>query len=154
MIGSTRQPPGYPCRVGDKETDDMVLFAADYPFLDVLWTMIIFFIWLCWIWMVVGIFADIFSRHDISGWAKAGWSVFVIVLPFLGVLIYLITNGQSMAERRAGQARASRAEFDDYVKTVATEGGPAGEIEKAKQLLDSGAITQAEFDTLKAKALA
>jgi hypothetical protein len=145
---------GYPCRVGDKETDDMVLFAADYPFLDVLWTIIIFFVWLCWIWMVVGIFADIFSRQDISGWAKAGWSVFVIVLPFLGVLIYLIANGESMAERRAGEARASRAEFDDYVKTVATNGGPAGEIEKAKQLLDSGAITQAEFDTLKAKALA
>jgi hypothetical protein len=132
----------------------MVLFAADYPFLDVLWTMIIFFVWLCWIWMVIGIFADIFSRHDISGWGKAGWSVFVIVLPFLGVLIYLIANGSSMAERRAGQAQASRTEFDDYVKNVAASGGPAAEIEKAKQLLDSGAITQAEFDSLKAKALA
>jgi hypothetical protein len=153
MIGAAWQPPGYPHRTSDKETDDMV-FAAEYPFLNIFWTMIIFFVWVCWIWMVIGIFGDIFSRHDISGWAKAGWSVFVIVLPFLGVLIYLIANGQSMAERRAGQAQASRAEFDDYVKTVATNGGPAGEIEKAKQLLDSSAITQAEFDALKAKALA
>jgi hypothetical protein len=131
-----------------------MVFAAEYPFLNIFWTMIIFFVGVCWIWMVIGIFADIFSRQDISGWAKAGWSVFVIVLPFLGVLIYLIANGKSMAERRAGHARASRAEFDDYVKNVATNGDPAGEIEKAKQLLDSGAITQAEFDTLKAKALA
>jgi hypothetical protein len=131
-----------------------MVFAAEYPFLNIFWTMIIFFAWVCWIWMVIGIFSDIFSRQDISGWAKAGWSVFVIVLPFLGVLIYLIANGKSMAERRAGHARASRAEYDDYVKTVATNGGPAGEIEKAKQLLDSGAITQAEFDRLKAKALA
>jgi hypothetical protein len=129
-----------------------MVLAAEYPFLNIFWTMIIFFVWVCWIWMVVGIFADIFSRHDISGWAKAGWSAFVIVLPFLGVLIYLIANGQSMAERRAGQARASRAEFDDYVKTVAS--GPAGEIEKAKQLLDGGAIDQGEFEALKAKALA
>ena len=131
----------------------MVLFAADYPFLDVLWTMIIFFVWLCWIWMVVGIFADIFSRHDISGWAKAGWSVFVIVLPFLGALMYLITNSDGMAERKAKESQAARAEMDDYIKTVATPGGAAAEIEKAKQLLDSGALTQAEFDALKAKAL-
>jgi hypothetical protein len=153
MIGAAWHPPGYPCGTGDKETDDMV-FAAEYPFLNIFWTMIIFFVWVCWIWMVVGIFADIFSRRDISGWAKAGWSIFVIVLPFLGVLIYLIANGESMAQRRASNAQASRAELDDYVKTVATSGGPAGEIEKAKQLLDTGAITQAEFDAIKAKALA
>ena len=128
--------------------------AAEYPFLNIFWTMIIFFVWVCWIWMVIGIFADIFSRKDISGWAKAAWSVFVIVLPFLGVLIYLITNSDSMAERRAGHAQAQRAEFDDYVKTVAAPGGSAGEIAKAKELLDSGAINQAEFEALKAKALA
>jgi len=131
----------------------MVLFAADYPFLDVLWTMIIFFIWIAWIWMLIGIFADIFSRRDISGWAKAAWSVFVIVLPFLGVLVYLISNGDGMAERKMGHVQAQRAEFDDYVKTVAASGGPAAEIEKAKQLLDSGAITQEEFAAIKAKAL-
>ena len=131
-----------------------MVFAADYPFLDVFWTIIIFFLWVCWIWMVVGIFADIFSRRDISGWVKAAWSVFVIVLPFLGVLVYLIANSESMAQRRAGHAQAARAEFDDYVKTTAGSGGPAAEIEKAKQLLDSGAIDQAEFEAIKAKALA
>ncbi len=131
-----------------------MLIAADYPFLDILWTMIIFFVWITWIWMVIGIFADIFSRRDISGWSKAAWSVFVIVLPFLGVLIYLIANGDGMAERKMGQAQAQQAQFDDYVKNVAASGGPAAEIDKAKQLLDSGAITQAEFDSIKAKALA
>ena len=131
-----------------------MVIAADYPFLDIFWTMIIFFVWITWIWMVIAIFADIFSRRDISGWAKAAWSVFVIVLPFLGVLIYLIANSDGMAERKLGQAQAQQAQFDDYVKNVAATGGPAHEIDKAKQLLDSGAITQAEFDSIKAKALA
>ena len=103
---------------------------------------------------MIAIFADMFSRHDLSGWAKAAWAVLVIVLPFLGVLIYLIANGQGMAERKQQQSQAARAELDDYVKSVAVPGGAATEIEKAKQLLDSGAITQAEFDAIKAKALA
>jgi hypothetical protein len=131
-----------------------MLIAADYPFLDIFWTMLIFFCWVIWIWMVIAIFADIFSRRDISGWAKAAWSVFVIVLPFLGVLIYLIANSDDMAQRKLGRVEAQRAEFDDYVKNVAASGGPAAEIDKAKQLHDSGAITQAEFDALKTKALA
>jgi uncharacterized membrane protein YcjF (UPF0283 family) len=132
----------------------MVLFGADYPFLNIFWTMIIFFCWVIWIWMVIAIFVDLFSRHDVSGWVKAAWTVFVIVLPFLGVLVYLIANSKEMAERKQQQSQASRAEFDDYVKKVAAPGGAAAEIERAKQLQDSGAITQAEFETLKAKALA
>jgi hypothetical protein len=131
-----------------------MLIAADYPFLDVFWTMLIFFAWVIWIWMIILIFSDIFRRNDISGWVKAVWIVFIIVLPFLGALIYLITQSTSMAERRERDTKASRAEFDDYVKSVAAPGGPAAEIEKAKQLLDSGAITQEEFDAIKAKALA
>jgi Phospholipase_D-nuclease N-terminal/Short C-terminal domain len=131
-----------------------MVFAADYPFLDIFWTMIIFFSWAIWIWTVISVLSDVFTRHDLSGWAKAAWVVFVIVLPFLGVLIYLIANGGSMAQRRMQQSQTARAEFDDYVKTVASPGGAAAEIEKAKQLLDSGAITQAEFDSIKAKALA
>jgi uncharacterized membrane protein YcjF (UPF0283 family) len=129
-------------------------FAADYPFLDIFWTMIIFFVWVIWIWMVITVLADVFSRHDISGWAKAAWIVFVIVLPYLGVLVYLIVNSSKMAERRAQKSQAARAEFDEYVKTVAAPGGAAGEIEKAKQLRDSGTITEEEFDMIKAKALA
>ncbi len=131
-----------------------MVIAADYPFFDIFWTMIIFFVWVLWIWTVIAVIADVFSRHDLSGWAKAAWIVFVVVLPWLGVLIYLIVNGSKMADRRVHQSQASRAEFDDYVKTVAATGGAAGEIEKAKQLLDSGAITQDEFEAIKAKALA
>jgi hypothetical protein len=130
-----------------------MVLAADYPFLDIFWTMIIFFSWVIWIWTVISVLSDVFTRHDLSGWAKAAWVVFVIVLPFLGVLIYLIANGGAMAERRMDQSQADRAEFDDYVKTVATPGG-AAEIEKAKQLLDNGTITQVEFEAIKARALA
>ena len=132
-------------------------FAADYPFLDVFWTMIIFFCWVIWIWMMILILSDIFRRHDIGGWAKAAWIVFLIVLPFLGVLVYLIAQSKGMAERRAADAQAAQSQFDDYVKNVAAsggEGGSASEISKAKALLDNGTITQAEFDALKAKALA
>ena len=131
-----------------------MVFAADYPFLDILWTMLVFFGWVIWFWLLIIVFSDLFSRHDISGWGKAGWIVLVVVLPYLGVFIYLIAQGQQMAERRNQQSQAAQSEFDDYVKTVAGPGGAAAEIEKAKQLLDSGAITQAEFDAIKTKALA
>ena len=132
-----------------------MVFAADYPFLNIFWTMIIFFCWVVWIWMMISILSDVFRRRDISGWGKAGWTVFLIVLPFLGALIYLISNSEGMAERNVDQAQAQRAELDDYVRSVATDGGgAAAEIEKAKSLLDSGAISQSEFEALKAKALA
>jgi Short C-terminal domain/Phospholipase_D-nuclease N-terminal len=129
-----------------------VLFAADYPFLDVFWTMLVFFMWVIWLWILITVFIDLFRRDDVSGWGKAAWTVFLIVLPFLGVLIYLITQGSKMAERRAAEVQASKAQFDGYVRDVA--GGPAQEIAKAKELLDSGAIDQAEFDALKRRALA
>jgi general stress protein CsbA len=134
-----------------------MLLAADYPFLDILWSMIIFFCWVAWIWMLIVIFSDLFSRHDVGGWAKAAWVVFMIVLPFLGVLVYLIAESRGMAERRMKSAQVAQSQFDDYVKTVAAENGggssPATQIAKAKELLDSGAINQAEFESLKAKAL-
>jgi hypothetical protein len=131
-----------------------VLIAADYPFLNILWSMIIFFAWVVWIWMMITILADVFRRRDISGWGKAAWVIFMLVLPFLGVLVYLIANHDGMAERGAEQAKAKKAQFDDYVQSVSKSGGPAHEIDKAKQLLDSGAIDQTEFDAIKAKALA
>jgi hypothetical protein len=130
-----------------------VVIATDYPFLNILWTMIIFFAWVIWIWIMVLILTDVFRRRDVSGWVKALWTVFLIVLPFLGVLVYLIANHDGMADRAAEQASSQRAQVDDYVRSVATSGGPASEIEKAKQLLDSGAITQEEFGAIKAKAL-
>ena len=129
-----------------------MLIAADYPFLDVLWTMILFFCWVAWIWIAITVFMDIFLRHDIGGWAKAAWVVFVIVLPFLGVLVYLIAQHDGMRERSVQQAQAQQHAFDQYVRDTA--GGSAAEIAKAKELLDSGAITQAEFEKIKTKALA
>jgi general stress protein CsbA len=130
-----------------------MVFAADYPFIDVLWTMIIFFCWVAWIWTLVLILGDVF-RRDISGWAKAGWVVCLIVLPFLGALIYLIAQGKEMTARRVREAEVSQANFDDYVRSVAANGGASGEIARAKALLDNGAITQVEYEQLKAKALA
>ena len=131
-----------------------MVLAADYPFLDILWSMIIFFAWVIWIWMMILILADVFRRRDIGGWAKAGWVVFMLVLPFVGVLVYLIVNHDGMADRGAKQAEAQQDRADSYVRSVAATAGPADEIDKAKRLLDSGAITADEFATLKAKALA
>ena len=128
------------------------MLAADYPFLDVLWTMFIFFLFIIWIWILITVFADIFRRKDASGFTKAAWIVFVILLPYLGVLIYLIAEHNGMADRSEAQMRQIKAQQDDYIKSVAGS-SPADQIAQAKSLLDSGAISQAEFDALKAKAL-
>lgn len=130
------------------------MLAADYPFLEVLWTMFVFFAFIIWFWILITVFADIFRRRDIGGGSKTLWFIFVIVLPFLGVFIYLIANNDGMAQRNIEKAQAQQEQMDAYVKSVAgSSGGAAAEIEKAKGLLDSGAITQAEFDAIKAKAL-
>jgi hypothetical protein len=130
-----------------------MILAADYPFLDVFWTMLVFFCWVIWIWILVVVLSDVFRRHDLSGWGKAGWTLFTIVLPFLGVLIYLIAHGKDMGERRMQEVESQRAQFDEHIRGVAGSGGPAAEIAGAKQLLDSGAIDEAEFAQLKRKAL-
>ncbi len=132
-----------------------MVIAADYPFLDVLWTMLVFFGWVIWFWLLIKVFADLFRRHDLSGWGKTFWIIGLILLPFLGVFIYLISHSRDMAERDAEQAQAAQAQMADYVRSVSAEsGGAAGEIDKAHGLLERGAITQAEFDAIKAKALA
>jgi len=131
-----------------------VLLAADYPFLDLVWTMIVFFAWVIWFWMVITVLGDVFRRHDLSGGGKVGWSLFIIFLPLLGVLFYLGSQGKQMAERNARQAQAAQSQMDDYVRSVAADGGgAAAEIERAKKLLDEGAISQAEFEQIKQKAL-
>jgi hypothetical protein len=130
-----------------------LIFASDYPFLDVLWTMLVFFGWVIWFWLLISVFGDLFRRHDISGWSKAGWTLFCVVLPYLGVLIYLGTQGKGMAERNLKNVQAAQAQMDQYVRETAS-GGATAEIAKAKQLLDSGAISQAEFEQIKQKALA
>ena len=132
----------------------MAIAAADLPFLEILWSMIIFFSWVIWIWMMVMILSDVFRRRDIGGWAKAAWTVFLIVLPFLGALVYLIAQHDGMAERRIKDFEAQQQAFDQRIRKVATNGGPTSEIADAKQLLDSGAINQAEFEQIKQRALA
>jgi Phospholipase_D-nuclease N-terminal/Short C-terminal domain len=131
-----------------------MVLAADYPFLDVLWTMIVFFVWISWFILLFHVVGDVFRRRDISGGKKAVWLIFLVLVPFLGVLSYLIADGDGMAERNAEATAAARGEMDEYVRSVAGSGGAAAEIERAKGLLDSGAISQTEFDAIKAKALA
>lgn len=132
----------------------MLVAETDYPFLDIVGSLLVFFGFVIWLMLLFTVFGDIFRRHDISGWTKAGWILFTVVLPFLGVLVYLGTQAKGIAERKAQEMAATQAQFDDYVRETAGDGGAAAEIAKAKQLLDSGAITQAEFDELKRKALA
>lgn len=133
----------------------MLVVAASYPFLEVLWDILIVFAWVIFIWIAITVLIDVFRRHDISGWAKAAWVVLVVILPWIGVLAYLIFNHSGMADRSAKESRTAQTQFDDYVRQAAgSGGGAASEIEKAKQLRDSGAITQDEFEALKAKALA
>jgi len=132
----------------------LFLTATDYPFLDILGTMLVFFFWVIWIWIVITVLTDLFRRHDIGGWHKAAWVVFVIVIPYLGVLAYLISQHDQMRERAQEQLQAQQAAMDKYVRETAGGSGSVDEIAKAKELLDAGTITQAEFDSLKAKALA
>ena len=130
------------------------MVAADYPFLDVLWTMIVIFAWVIWFWLLITVFADLFRRHDTSGGMKALWVIFVIILPFLGVLIYLIARGGSMHERSYREAQAEDKQFREYVRDAAGTSSSADELAKLADLKDRGVITEAEFQQGKAKILA
>jgi len=132
----------------------MVVAATSYPFLEVFWTMLIFFAFVVWLWILFTVIADLFRRHDTSGFMKVLWIIFIIVLPYLGVFVYLIVEHKGMTERAVASQKAAQSQFDDYVQSVAAKTDPTEQINKAKSLLDSGAITQAEFESLKAKALA
>lgn len=127
-----------------------MVVATDYPFMDIFWTMLVFVAWVIWFWMLISLLTDVFRRHDIGGWRKAGWTVFLILLPFLGVLCYLITNGREMAQRQGRGFSASRPPLEGPPSTSAS---PAEEIDKAKTLLDGGVIDRAEFEVIKANAL-
>ena len=130
------------------------MVLADYTFLDAFWSLLVFFIWVAWFILLFHIVIDVFRRRDASGGKKVLWLLFILFVPFLGVFVYLIANADDMARRNMEQAAAQKADMDEYVRSVATEGGAAAEIERAKGLLDSGAINQAEFESIKAKALA
>jgi hypothetical protein len=131
-----------------------MVLAADYPFLEVLWTMLVFFLWVSWFVLLFHVVGDIFRRRDIGGGKKTVWLLFVLFLPFLGVFAYLIANSDDMARRNVEAAQAAQGQMDEYVRSVAGGSGAAAEIEKAKDLLDKGAISQPEFDAIKTKALA
>ncbi len=132
----------------------MIIASSSYPFLEVLWTMLIFFAFFIWIWLLIVVFTDLFRRHDVSGWIKVLWIIFIIVLPYLGVFVYLIAEQKGMTERSSKQEKAEQAEVNAYVRSVAGQTDPAEQIAKAKTLLDQGTISQAEFDQIKQKAVA
>jgi len=132
----------------------MILASSSYPFLEVFWTMLVFFGFVVWIWILFTVLADILRRHDTSGFAKVLWIIFIIVIPYFGVFVYLIAEHKGMTERSIKQQQAVQTQMDQYVQSVAAKGDPAEQIAKAKQLLDSGTISQAEFDQIKQKALA
>jgi len=130
------------------------MLVADYTFIDFFWSMFVVFIWILWFWLLFTVWFDIFRRDDISGWSKALWLIFTIVLPFLGVFVYLITQNDEMTKRSLERHRRDRQQLDEYVRQTAGSGGSAAEeIARGKELLDRGVITQAEFDVLKTNAL-
>jgi uncharacterized membrane protein YcjF (UPF0283 family) len=135
----------------------MLLAQTDYPLLDLFWTMLVFFGFVVWFWLMFVIFGDIFRRDDIGGWGKTGWTVLIIVLPIVGSLVYLIAEGRKMAERRQADVAAARSAYEHDVRRIATAngtgGGPTAQIAEAKRLLDQGAITRDEYEALKATAL-
>ncbi|MFG2834123.1 SHOCT domain-containing protein [Streptomyces zaomyceticus] len=129
----------------------------DYPLLNVFWTMLWFFLWIMWLFLLFKVITDIFRDHSLNGWAKAGWLIFCIVLPYLGVLVYVIARGKSMGARDIKQARESEAAFQDYIrKTAGTQegGGATAELARLAELKEKGAITPEEFEKAKAKVLA
>ena len=129
------------------------MLAYDYPVMGVFWSMLYFFIFFIWIMLLFRIFVDIFRSHDLGGFAKTLWFIFVIIVPFLGVFIYVIVRGKSMHERDMDQAKAQNEAFKSYVQQTASTGSTADELAKLAELLNNGALTQAEYDAAKAKVL-
>lgn len=123
-------------------------------FWDWFWLLIWTFVFVCYLMVLFQIIIDLFRDKDLSGWWKALWIIFLIIFPFLAALVYLIARGKGMAERRAGEMQQAQAATDQYIQSVASKGNPADQIASAKALLDSGTISQEEFDKLKQKALA
>jgi Short C-terminal domain/Phospholipase_D-nuclease N-terminal len=132
------------------------MFAStNYPVLDAFLTMLWFFLFVIWIWLLIMVFIDIFRSHDIGGWVKALWVIFIIILPFLGVFVYLIARGGKMHERAAAEAAQQQKAFDTYVRQTAGSGGSsADQLSKLADLKSQGVLTDAEFEAQKAKILA
>ena len=133
----------------------MILATTEnYPFLEVFWTILVFFGFVIWLWLLFTVIWDIFRRQDASGGVKVLWIIVVILLPFLGVFIYLIAEHKGLAERSAKRQKEGEEQTAQYVRSVAGQSDPASQIANAKKLLDNGTISQTEFDQIKQKALA
>jgi ABC-type multidrug transport system fused ATPase/permease subunit len=130
------------------------VLATSYPLLEAFWTILIFFALIVWIWLLFIVFADLFRRQDTSGWTKVAWIIFIIVVPYLGVFVYLIAEHKGISERSTRQQEAAKSEMDQYVRSVAGRSDPTDQIAKGEQLLKAGTISQAEFDQIKRQALA
>jgi putative oligomerization/nucleic acid binding protein/phospholipase D-like protein len=131
------------------------MLGTDYPILDLFLTMLYFFLFIIWIWLLIMVFADIFRSHDIHGGVKALWCIFIIILPFLGVFVYLLARGGKMQERNLAQAAQQQKAFDEYVRQTAGSGGDtASQLQKLADLKSQGVLTDAEFEAQKAKILA
>jgi predicted PurR-regulated permease PerM len=133
-----------------------VLAASSYPLLDIFWSILELFLWIIWIWILIWIFIDIFRSHDLSGWGKALWFLFVLFIPLVGVLVYLIVRGGSMHERAVQQAQQQDQQFRQYVQQTASSSpaSTADQLTKLADLRDRGVISAEEFDREKAKVLA
>ncbi|WP_329195016.1 MULTISPECIES: SHOCT domain-containing protein [unclassified Streptomyces] len=134
--------------------ESMLDLAVDYPLLNMFWTMMMIFLWVLWFMLLFRVIGDIFRDDDLGGWGKAGWTVFVIVLPFLGVFVYLIARGRGMGERELARAQRSEQEFRSYVQQTAGGASQAEELARLAELKNKGDITAAEFERAKAKILA
>ena len=132
----------------------MITAADGYPLVDLLWTFVLFFALMTYFWLLIMVFGDLFRRHDLSGWGKTGWIVVVVVLPLIGSLTYLVTQGHAIADRDLRQARQAQQQADDHIRSVAAPGfRGVDEIARAKELLDRGAISQEEFEQVKRRVL-
>src|SRR5271169_5357560 len=126
-----------------------MLLATSYPFLEVVWTMFVFFAFIVWLWILFTVLTDVFRRRDIGGGSKVLWTIFIIVLPYLGVFIYLIAEHDGMTKRSIEAQEQAKGQLDDYVRSVGAASSPADQISKAQDLLSKGTISQAEFDQIK-----
>ena len=130
------------------------MLVADFGTGELFWSMLWFFLWIIWIWLLIVVFGDIFRSRDLSGWAKALWTIFVILVPYLGIFVYLIARGRQMQERSYEAAAAQEAAMRNYVQSVAAPGpSPADEIARLARLRDEGVLSEAEFQQAKANAL-
>lgn len=130
------------------------MLASSYPFIEVFWTILIFFCFVVWIWLLFVVFTDLFRRHDIGGWGRTGWIVLVVVLPYFGVFVYLVAEQRGMTERTVRAQERADVEMEGYVRSVAGKTDPTQQIAKGEELLGAGVISREEFDRIKSKALA